>query len=147
MFNTAFLSCWLELTREQRLHVTDALHEVLKIQEVPEVTHAILNLNDFIEHSEQTFLDVNILARKAFETRAYAKALRYREQQFVAGKGNEPEVLESLIMINNKLQQPEGTAGVLEYAKKVHGQMQVRGGWYEKLHDWNAALDSYRDAR
>lgn len=124
-----------------------ALQEVLTIQEVPEVTHAILNLNEFIEHYDGLLVDLNLLARKAFETRAYAKALRYREQQFQKGNAHEPEVLESLIMINNKLQQPEGAAGVLEYAKKLQGQLGVRGGWYEKLHDWNAALEAYRTAR
>ncbi|OQR67589.1 serine/threonine-protein kinase mTOR-like [Tropilaelaps mercedesae] len=147
LFNTAFLSCWLELNKDQRQRVVNALQEVLTIQDVPEVTHAILNLNEFIEHYETLLSDLNLLARKAFETRAYAKALRYREQQFQKGKASEPEVLESLIMINNKLQQPEGAAGVLEYAKKLQGQLGVRGGWYEKLHDWNAALEAYRTAR
>ncbi|XP_022685874.1 serine/threonine-protein kinase mTOR-like [Varroa jacobsoni] len=147
LFNTAFLSCWLELNKEQKQRVITALQEVLTIQAVPEVTHAILNLNEFIEHYDTLLSDVNLLARKAFESRAYAKALRYREQQFQKNKASEPEVLESLIMINNKLQQPEGAAGVLEYAKKLKGRLRVRGGWYEKLHDWEAALNEYRMAR
>lgn len=41
--------------------------------------------------------------------RAYAKALHYKEEEF--HKGPSSQVLESLISINNKLQQKEAAAG------------------------------------
>ena len=50
--------------------------------------------------------------------RAYAKALHYKEEEFHAGVT--PKLLESLIAINNKLQQPDGAVGVLVYAQKRH---------------------------
>ena len=50
--------------------------------------------------------------------RAYAKALHYKEEEF--HRGPNTQILESLISINNKLQQPEAAAGVLEYAMKHH---------------------------
>lgn len=43
----------------------------------------------------------------------YAKALHYKEQEFHENKNT--EVLETLIMINNKLQQKEAAQGLLEY--------------------------------
>lgn len=42
----------------------------------------------------------------------YAKALHYKEQEFHADKS--PQVLEALILINNKLQQKEAAEGLLE---------------------------------
>ena len=48
--------------------------------------------------------------------RAYAKALHYKEEEF--HKGPNTQILESLISINNKLQQREAAKGVLSYAMK-----------------------------
>lgn len=44
---------------------------------------------------------------------AYAKALHYKEEQF--HKSPSLEVLESLISINNKLQNKEAAAGKINY--------------------------------
>lgn len=43
----------------------------------------------------------------------YAKALHYKEHEFHEDKS--PQVLEALILINNKLQQKEAAEGLLEY--------------------------------
>jgi FKBP12-rapamycin complex-associated protein len=48
--------------------------------------------------------------------RAYAKALHYKEEDF--HRGVTPKLLESLIAINNKLQQPDAAVGVLMFAKE-----------------------------
>ena len=50
--------------------------------------------------------------------RAYAKALHYKEEEF--HRGPTTKTLESLISINNKLQQPDAAAGVLVFAQKHH---------------------------
>ena len=53
--------------------------------------------------------------------RAYAKALHYKEEEF--HRGLTTNTLESLISINNKLQQPDAAAGVLVFAqKKAEGE-------------------------
>ncbi len=53
--------------------------------------------------------------------RAYAKALHYKEEEF--HRGLTTKTLESLISINNKLQQPDAAAGVLVFAqKKAEGE-------------------------
>jgi FKBP12-rapamycin complex-associated protein len=73
---------------------------------------------------------------------AYAKALHYKEEQF--HKNPSSEVLETLISINNKLQNKEAAAGLLEYAMKNYGNhLRVQEQWYEKLHDWEKALELY----
>jgi len=55
-------------------------------------------------------LDVQLLGEKAINCRAYAKALHYKEDEFY--KGPTSQVIESLISINNKLQQKEAAAGI-----------------------------------
>ena len=50
--------------------------------------------------------------------RAYAKGLHYKEEEF--HRGPNTKTLESLISINNKLQQPDAAAGVLVFAQKHH---------------------------
>lgn len=74
----------------------------------------------------------------------YAKALHYKEKEF--HKDKNPQVFESLILINNKLQQKEAAEGLLEYVMAHRTQpeelvVQVR--WYEKLHSWDKALALY----
>lgn len=106
---------------------------------------------------------------------AFAKALHYKEEQF--HKSPSLEVLESLISINNKLQNKEAAAGkskmiiiiiiyllegclsrlltkcfciylsyvaLLEYAMKNYGNnLKVQEQWYERLHEWEKALELY----
>lgn len=45
--------------------------------------------------------------------------------------------------INNKLQLPEESVGVVEYARKHDIAVTIRERWYEKLHDWDRALENY----
>jgi len=54
-------------------------------------------------------LDPQLLGERAIHCRAYAKALHYKEEEFY--KGPTSQVIESLISINNKLQQKEAAAG------------------------------------
>ncbi|KOB76049.1 Target of rapamycin isoform 1, partial [Operophtera brumata] len=56
------------------------------------------------------------------------------------------KVIEALIHINNKLQRKEATNGLLEKAgthKKNGEGANVCVRWYEKLHNWEQALDLY----
>ena len=86
-------------------------------------------------------LEPKVLADLAIRCRAYAKALHYKEIEFHANPQS-VDVLESLISINNKLQQPEAAAGVLEYATKANGEI-LKKTWFEKLNEWEAALVAY----
>lgn len=98
--------------------LTDCLEQALKLQDTPEITQTILNLAEFMDHSEKGPLpvDPNALADRAIKTRAYAKALRYKEEEF--HREVSVEVLESLISINNRLGVPEESIGVVEFAQK-----------------------------
>merc|ERR1719376_142732 len=75
--------------------------------------------------------------------RAYAKALHYKESEF--HKEPSVPVLEALISINNKLGQKEAATGLLEWGRKnLRGNLTVQERWYEKLYDWDKALQVYK---
>ena len=90
-------------------------------------------------------IDTQILGERAMHCRAYAKALHYKEEEF--HKGPNSQVFESLISINNKLQQKEASAGLLEYVitHKAGADVKIQERWHEKLHNWEKALQMYQD--
>ncbi|XP_029434781.1 serine/threonine-protein kinase mTOR isoform X2 [Rhinatrema bivittatum] len=147
LFNAAFLSCWSELNEDQQDELIRSIEQALTSQDIAEVTQTLLNLAEFMEHSDKGPLPLRddngivLLGERAAKCRAYAKALHYKELEFQ--KGPSPAILESLISINNKLQQPEAAAGVLEYAMKHFGELEIQATWYEKLHEWEDALVAY----
>uniref|UniRef100_A0A674NNJ5 Serine/threonine-protein kinase TOR n=1 Tax=Takifugu rubripes TaxID=31033 RepID=A0A674NNJ5_TAKRU len=147
LFNAAFLSCWSELSEDQQDELIRSIELALTSQDIAEVTQTLLNLAEFMEHSDKGPLPLRddngivLLGERAAKCRAYAKALHYKELEFQ--KGASPLILESLISINNKLQQPEAASGVLDYAMKHFSELEIQATWYEKLHEWEDALVAY----
>lgn len=144
LFNAAFVSCWTEMPEEGQDELANMLEQALVSQEIPEVIQTLLKLAEFMEHCDKgpLPLDSNVLGERALRCRAYAKALHYKEEQFHTSPS--AEILESLISINNKLQQSEAAAGVLMYAQRNHRtDFKIQESWYEKLHEWDRALLAY----
>jgi FKBP12-rapamycin complex-associated protein len=110
-----------------------------------------LNKKDFDndDDSERSLINIHLLSEKAFSVRAYAKALRYKEEEFqrqhdsssVSQAAVTSDIVESLISINHELQQSEAAYGALQYAK--HHNIKIKGLWYEKLNQWERALRNY----
>lgn len=148
LFNAAFLCCWSELNEEQQKDLITSIEAALNAPDVPEVTQALLNLTEFMEHSDKGPLPIppQLLAKRAQACRAFAKALHYKEEEFkAAADGAKPTaVLEDLLSINKKLQHPEAAAGVLKYAENNGYELNNKERWYEKLHDWDNALKEYK---
>ena len=122
-----------------------SLEQALLVPDLPEISQTILNLAEFMEHCDKgpLPLDPAMLGEQAMKCRAYAKALHYKEAEFY--KDQSVPVLEALISINNKLGQKEAAAGLLEWGRKhAQGDLKVRERWYEKLHEWDKALDAYK---
>ncbi|PIK33483.1 putative serine/threonine-protein kinase mTOR-like [Apostichopus japonicus] len=144
LFNAAFVSCWSELTEQDQDSLILSLQKALTSLDIPEIVQILLNLAEFMEHSDKGPLPLNtiLLGERAANCRAYAKALHYKEDEFQRGPNT--EILEALISINNKLHQPEAAYGVLQYAmKNYRAELQIQETWYEKLHDWDNALTAY----
>eukprot|EP00795_Rhopilema_esculentum_P000207 gene207-9842_t len=146
LFNAAFVSCWSELQEDQQDELVGSLEQALKSQNIPEITQTLLNLAEFMEHCDikgSFTLNIELLGQCATKCRAYAKALHYKEEEFITKEAT-TDTLESLISINNKLQNPEAAHGVLVYAmKNAKIDLKVQQRWYEKLHDWENALNAY----
>lgn len=145
LFNAAFLCCWTELNSNQQEDLIRSIEKALDALDVPEVTQALLNLTEFMEHSDKGPLPISpqLLSRRAQACRAFAKALHYKEEEFKADGGKTSLVLEDLLSINNKLQHPEAAAGVLKYAENNGYILSSKERWYEKLYDWDNALGEY----
>ncbi|UJR25716.1 hypothetical protein I4U23_007067 [Adineta vaga] len=101
------------------------------------------------DDTERSLINIHLLSEKAFSVRAYAKALRYKEEEFQrqhdSSSSNQiavtSDIVESLISINHELQQSEAAYGALQYAK--HHNIKIKGLWYEKLNQWERALRNY----
>ncbi|XP_026321572.1 serine/threonine-protein kinase mTOR [Hyposmocoma kahamanoa] len=149
LFNAAFVSCWTELDMTSRTELSNALEQALTAPDAPELAHTVLNLAEFMEHCEGGALPISthLLGERAMNCRAYAKALHYKEEEFRSGATS--QVVEALIHINNKLQQKEAAEGLLErvMAQREAGDLslKVQIRWYEKLHNWEKALNLYEE--
>eukprot|EP01114_Cavostelium_apophysatum_P007349 TRINITY_DN1943_c0_g1_i2.p1 TRINITY_DN1943_c0_g1~~TRINITY_DN1943_c0_g1_i2.p1 ORF type:complete len:2294 (+),score=720.41 TRINITY_DN1943_c0_g1_i2:229-7110(+) len=141
LFNAAFVSCWLELQDEDRHELVRAIQIGLASPSMPlEVMQVILNLAEFMEQVELRFpIDTPTLGVIAEKCRAYAKALHYKEQEYLTSPA---AVVESLISINDELQKPEAALGILTCAQRL-SDSNVEGFWYEKLQRWELALSAY----
>ncbi|KAF5280820.1 hypothetical protein FQR65_LT14927 [Abscondita terminalis] len=145
LFNVAFVSCWTELGETMQKELISSLEQALMVPDLPEITQTILNLAEFMEHCDKgpLPLDPQLLGERAMHCRAYAKALHYKEEEFQ--RDTSSHVVEALISINNKLQQKEAAEGLLQHVMQRSGDIQVQVRWYEKLHNWDKALNLYRD--
>ncbi len=58
LFNAAFLSCWSELSEDQQDELICSIELALTSQDIAEVTQTLLNLAEFMEHSDKVSNEV-----------------------------------------------------------------------------------------
>lgn len=122
LFSAAFVCCWAELNDQYRSNLQFSLEVVFSADASLEILQLLLNLAEFMEHdldSKGTIpglsIDISVLAELALKCRAYARALHYKEREYIKGRGG--SCVEQLIDINKKLDLPEAALGVLKAAK------------------------------
>jgi FKBP12-rapamycin complex-associated protein len=142
LFNAGFVSCWPELYDQFQDELLRSLETALTSPSIPtEIVQIILNLAEFMEHDERSLpIDIKMLGAYASKCHAFAKALHYKELEFMAKPLT--NTIESLISINNQLQQPDAAIGILKYAQQQHN-VELKESWYEKLQRWEDALAAY----
>ena len=142
LFCAAFASCWSGLSPAGRDALVRAIESAFGAPTIPpEIVGALLNLAEFCEHDERPLpVEARTLGAIAERCRAYAKALHYKETEFVTSPA---ACVEAIIAINNRLHMPEAAMGVLVYAQ-AHLRLEIKEGWYEKLGQWENALDAHR---
>jgi FKBP12-rapamycin complex-associated protein len=146
LFNAACVSCWMRLDDKHQDSLVFALEQAFNSPNIhPEVLLQLLNLTEYMERYEQDLhIDIRVLGRQAMRANAYAKALHYKEQEFLAAPNAHPSLAsctEALISINNKLEQPEAAVGILEQAAR--SSLELKETWYEELGRWQEALEFY----
>ena len=142
LFNAAFVSCWVELLDTYQESLVHAIETALDAYDIPDqVVHILLQLAEFMEHDDKALpISIRLLGDRAYKFHAYAKALHYKEVEFMAEPS--PQLVELLIDINTKLQQGDAAFGALTYARE-HMDITHHEEWYEKLHRWVEALAAY----
>ena len=142
LFNAGFVSCWGELYDQFQDELVRSLETALTSSNIPpEILQTLLNLAEFMEHDDKALpIDIRTLGLYATRCHAYAKALHYKELEFISDPLT--DTIESLISINNQLQQPDSAIGILTYAQKNH-DVELKETWYEKLQRWEDGLQAY----
>ncbi|KAG4088925.1 FAT-domain-containing protein [Neocallimastix lanati (nom. inval.)] len=142
LFNAGFVSCWGELYDQFQDELVEALETALTSPNIPpELIQTLLNLAEFMEHDDKALpIDIKTLGGFAAKCHTYAKALHYKELEFISEP--KPSNIEALISINNQLQQPDSAIGILTYAQENH-DIKLKESWYEKLQRWEDALAAY----
>ncbi|PWN54196.1 putative TOR1-1-phosphatidylinositol 3-kinase [Violaceomyces palustris] len=142
LFNAAFVSCWTELYDNYQEDLVKSIEAAFDATEIPDqVVHMLLNLAEFMEHDDKALpINIRLLGDRAYKFHSYAKALHYKEAEFLSDAS--PQIVESLIDINTKLQQSDAAFGALTYARE-RLDITHHEEWYEKLHRWEEALMAY----
>jgi FKBP12-rapamycin complex-associated protein len=96
-----------------------------------------------MEHDDKALpIDIRVLGREAGRCHAWAKALHYKELEFLQDQSS--GAVEALIQINNQLQQYDAAIGILRKAQLYKDGIQLRETWFEKLERWEEALEFYQ---
>ena len=96
-----------------------------------------------MEHDDKALpIDIRVLGREAGRCHAWAKALHYKELEFLQDQSS--AAVEALIQINNQLQQYDAAIGILRKAQLYKDGITLRETWFEKLERWEEALEYYQ---
>ncbi|PHH64484.1 hypothetical protein CDD81_4559 [Ophiocordyceps australis] len=143
LFNSAFVSCWSDMYEGFQDELIQNIESAIKSENVPpDLLSLLLNLAEFMEHDDKALpIDIRVLGREAARCHAYAKALHYKELEFLQDQSS--GAVEALIVINNQLQQSDAAIGILRKAQLYKEGIQLRETWFEKLERWEEALAFY----
>ncbi|KAI9797251.1 MAG: phosphatidylinositol kinase- protein kinase tor1 [Piccolia ochrophora] len=143
LFNAAFISCYTELYNAYQDECVRAIEMAITSPHIPpEILQILLNLAEFMEHDDKALsIDIRTLGVYAAKCHAFAKALHYKELEFM--QDTTSQSVEALISINNQLQQTDAAFGILRKAQ-AYQDVGVKETWYEKLQRWEEALQAYQ---
>ncbi|CAD6506377.1 BgTH12-07303 [Blumeria graminis f. sp. triticale] len=143
LFNSAFVSCWGDLFEPYQDDLIQNIELAIRSPHVtPDLLGILLNLAEFMEHDDKALpIDIRVLGREAGRCHAWAKALHYKELEFLQDQSG--IAVEALIQINNQLQQYDAAIGILRRAQLYKDGITLRETWFEKLERWEEALEFY----
>ncbi|PFH33616.1 hypothetical protein BESB_078320 [Besnoitia besnoiti] len=141
VFLTHWASCCRQGDLQQMHQVGRGLRRLLVCPEVSlSSLRQMLNLVEMIERQRWPLpVDTQLLAAVAEKCQANAKAIRYREELWLADPGGS---VEALIRLSNEMQQLEAARGILAHSQKKL-RLPVKECWYVQLGEWEQALEAY----
>ncbi|KAF8668205.1 Atypical PIKK FRAP protein kinase [Rhizoctonia solani] len=144
LFSISFFRCYFSLSEELRDELDKVLEDALEDTRNPaDVCHMILNAAEFMEHDDKPLpIPLVTLSECALRTHAFAKALHWRELDFLSGASASGSVIESLILINTRLGQSDAAYGILTAARDQPDFVEHEQ-WYERLGKWSEAYALY----
>ncbi len=142
LFNTAFASVWRELPQPGKVKLVDALQNALNSTTIPpEILQTLLDLVEYMETDDPLPIDKMTLQDLALSSAAYAKALRYAEENY---RSNPEANVERMISLYTQLRIPSAAIGVLAHAR-ARFQIELDESWMERLQRWDTALEMYEE--
>eukprot|EP01129_Flabellula_baltica_P009387 TRINITY_DN3829_c0_g1_i1.p1 TRINITY_DN3829_c0_g1~~TRINITY_DN3829_c0_g1_i1.p1 ORF type:complete len:2225 (-),score=435.29 TRINITY_DN3829_c0_g1_i1:13-6618(-) len=144
LFNPAFLSWWEDLDDEERENLLEKLNEVISNKSTPpEVLGNILDLAEFMDQNDQPLtFEKRTLSKIAQECGAFAKALYYKEIEFIENPDSF-EVAESLISLYTSLGLTYASHGIVQFMKRRNADFEIPEQWNDIMGNWSAALSTY----
>ncbi len=142
LFNVAFASVWRELPQAGKQKLVEALQKALNSPTIPpEILQTLLDLVEYMETEDALPIDKVSLQNLALSSAAYAKALRYAEENY---RSNPEANVERMISLYTQLRIPSAAIGVLGQARGRF-KIELDESWMERLQRWDTALEMYED--
>ena len=127
LYNYAFFLAYTNNNDQNKIRLTNDLKKALENPKTPnEILLTILNLAEFIERRNvnMIFFDYYQFGEVAYKCRAFAKALYYKENNFIIK--NDYDDVEDLIELYYELKLPESAIGLLKLAEKNKDKIKKR---------------------
>ena len=142
LYNYAFFLAYVNNNDQSKIRLTNDLQNALQNPKTPnEILLTILNLAEFIERRNvnMIFFDYNQFGEVAYKCRAFAKALYYKENNFIIK--NDFDDIEDLIELYYELKLPESAIGLLKLTEKNKDKIRKRNS-INNHYDRRSLLDS-----
>ena len=168
LYNYGFFTVYVNNNDKNKMILTHGLISALNNQKTPnDILLTILNLIEFIERRNVNlcYIDYNQFGKIAYKCRAFAKALFYKENDFLLK--NDFEQFEDLLELYYEVKQHESAKGLLDLVNKniernkeenhekknilsvstnslinidINFKEKNKYIWYIKIHDYSKAL-------
>ena len=141
LYNYAFFLAYINNNDQNKIRITNDLKKALENPKTPnEILLTILNLAEFIERRNvnMIFFDYYQFGEVAYKCRAFAKALYYKENNFLIK--NDFDDIEDLIELYYELKLPESAIGLLKLAEKNKDKIRQKNSLhytYERINKEN----------
>ncbi|OHT04748.1 PIKK family atypical protein kinase [Tritrichomonas foetus] len=143
LFNTSFMSIWVNLSTDTQLYITGPLTRALLSEALPgAIRTSLVNLFDFMERNEHPIqISRQVLCQASEKCSQFAKAFYFVLRWYEEDPHN-IEAIETLIRLSTSLGLKKTIIGI---SKQLSSSMDFVSNpqWSEQLGQWSNALEVY----